>query len=241
MSEERIQEKVRDEPSSLILPASAAGGLKDEVRLRGHLLIEVRGPDGELKDRKEFKNLVVSSGKAAIASRLAGSASAAATHMGVGTNNTAAAATDVALGTELTKAALTSTTLTNNAAVYVATFGAGVGTGAIVEAGLFNGNTAAATGLSYTRSGSTITVTKTSHGLALDRAVGIASATDSANNGGWTIKNPLTNTFDLITGAAGANGTLTLYQDIMYCRTVFSVVNKGASDTMTITWTVTIS
>lgn len=27
----------------------------------------------------------------------------------------------------------------------------------------------------------------------------------------------------------------------MLCRTVFSVVNKGASDTMTITWTITIS
>ena len=27
----------------------------------------------------------------------------------------------------------------------------------------------------------------------------------------------------------------------MLCRTVFSVVNKGASDAMTITWTVTVS
>ena len=33
---------------------------------------------------------------------------------------------------------------------------------------------------------------------------------------------------------AGSGGTL-------LCRTVFSVVNKGASDSMTITWTVTIS
>ena len=28
---------------------------------------------------------------------------------------------------------------------------------------------------------------------------------------------------------------------IMLCRTVFSVINKGASDSMTVTWTVTIS
>jgi hypothetical protein len=27
----------------------------------------------------------------------------------------------------------------------------------------------------------------------------------------------------------------------MLCRTVFAVINKGASDTMTITWTITIS
>jgi hypothetical protein len=33
---------------------------------------------------------------------------------------------------------------------------------------------------------------------------------------------------------AGSGGTL-------LCRTVFSVINKGASDSMTITWTITIS
>jgi len=33
---------------------------------------------------------------------------------------------------------------------------------------------------------------------------------------------------------ASSSGTL-------LCRTVFSVVNKGASDSMTITWTVTVS
>lgn len=33
---------------------------------------------------------------------------------------------------------------------------------------------------------------------------------------------------------AGSGGT-------MLCRTVFSVINKGASDSMTVTWTVTIS
>jgi hypothetical protein len=27
----------------------------------------------------------------------------------------------------------------------------------------------------------------------------------------------------------------------MLCRTVFAVINKGANDTMTITWTITIS
>ena len=66
---------------------------------------------------------------------------------------------------------MTSTTVTNNEIAYVASFGAGEGTGAITEAGLFNA----------------------------------------------------------VTG-----GT-------MLCRTVFSVVNKGASDSMTITWTVTVS
>jgi hypothetical protein len=222
-------------------PPMPPPSFRDYLTMRGRLVIEVRDPHGHIKDRRDIENLVVASGKAGLAGRLAGTATAVASHIGVGTNNTAAAATDVALGAELTKQALTSTTLSNNTVQYAATFAAGTGTGAITEAGIFNGTTAVATGLSYTRSGSTITVTKTSHGLSLGRAVGIASATDSANNGGWTLANPTTNTFDLVTGAAGANGTLSLYQDIMLARTVFSVVNKGASDSMTITWTVTIS
>jgi hypothetical protein len=95
----------------------------------------------------------------------------AMSHMAIGTGSTAAAAGDSALGSEAGRVALTSTTVTNNEVEYVATFGAGTGTGAITEAGILNAST---------------------------------------------------------------DGTL-------LCRTVFSVVNKGSADSMTITWTVTVS
>jgi hypothetical protein len=117
-----------------------------------------------------------------------------------------------------------------------------VGTGALVEAGMFNGTAAAAGGRSYTRTANDVTVTKTAHGLAVDRAIGIAAATDTGLNGGATIQTvPTADTFTFHTTSGGANGTLSLYQDVMATRSTFSVVNKGAADSMTITWTLTIS
>jgi hypothetical protein len=91
--------------------------------------------------------------------------------MAVGSGVVAAGAGDTTLGTELGRIGLTSNTASTNVVTHVATFGAGVGTGALTEAGILN---------------------------------------------------------------ASSGGTL-------LCRTVFSVVNKGASDSMTVTWTVTVS
>ena len=120
---------------------------------------------------QEIPNLVVTSGKSYISSRMKDTSKSAMSHMAVGTGTTAAAAGNTTLVTELDRNALTSTTVTNNEVAYVCTWAAGDGTGAITEAGLFN-----------------------------------------ASSGGD-----------------------------MLCRTVFSVVNKGSADSMTITWTITVS
>lgn len=140
--------------------------INDGLKMKGRLTIA-------LNDEvvQEVDNLVVTTGKNYVASRMKDATATAMSHMAIGTGSTAAAAGDTALGSESARTALTSTTVTNNEVAYVDTFGAGVGTGAITEAGLFNASSA---------------------------------------------------------------GT-------MLCRTVFSVVNKGADDSMTITWTVTVS
>jgi hypothetical protein len=118
------------------------------------------------------KNLVVNTGLNFMTSRMKDTTLDAMTHMAVGSGTTAAAAGDTALETQISaRVSLTSTTVTANAIEYVAAFGAGVSTGAITEAGIFNASTA---------------------------------------------------------------GT-------MLCRTVFAVVNKGAADTLQITWLVTIN
>ena len=140
--------------------------LNDGLKLTGKLSIAIND-----EVVQEVPNLVVTAGKNLIASRLKDTTDAAMTHMAIGTGSTAAAAGNTALGSEAGRVALTSTTVTSNAVAYVASFGAGVGTGAITEAGLLN---------------------------------------------------------------ASSSGTL-------LCRTVFSVINKGANDTLGITWTVTIS
>jgi hypothetical protein len=145
--------------------------LQEQVKLTGQVSIRILDKDGNVKDERNIKNLVVTVGKEFIASRMVGTASNIMSHMAIGSDSTAAAVGNTGLGAELGRVALTSGTASGAVATYVATFGAGVGTGAVVEAGLFN---------------------------------------------------------------ASSSGT-------MLCRTVFSVVNKGADDAMTITWQVTVS
>jgi hypothetical protein len=142
-----------------------------EAKASGKLNVVLKDSDGNIKQSIEVPNLVVSTGLAFIASRMKDTTDAAMSHMAIGTGSTAAAAGNTTLGTEAARVALTSTTVTANAIAYVASFGAGTGTGAITEAGIFND---------------------------------------------------------------GTTGTL-------LCRTVFDVVNKGANDTLQITWTITLS
>ena len=145
--------------------------LKEKPKASGTLEIVLRDKDGKVKDQRTVKNLVVDTGLAYIADRMADAAESAMSHMAVGTGSTAAAAGDTTLGTEAGRTSLTSTTQTNEDVVYIATFSAGTGTGALTEAGLFN---------------------------------------------------------------AASAGT-------MLCRTIFSTVNKGASDSLQITWTVSMA
>jgi hypothetical protein len=138
---------------------------------KGRLNIVLRDETGAVKEDVTVDNLVVDDGLAYIASRMKDTTQTAMSHMAIGSGTTNPAAGDSALETQLGRVSLTSTTVTDNAVEYVATFGAGTGTGAVTEAGIFN---------------------------------------------------------------ASSGGT-------MLCRTEFAVINKGASDSMTVTWTVTIS
>ena len=152
--------------------------MEEILTAKGKLHIIVTDEHGNVKVDREENNLVVNAGKAFITSRLLGTSSAIMSRMEVGTSNTAATGAQTALiapvassRTALTSSTQQTITTTNDSVQYVCSFGAGVGTGALTEAGIFN--------------------------------------------------DPTTGT--------------------MLCRTVFATVTKGASDVMTITWTVTIS
>ena len=140
--------------------------INDDLKLTGKLAIALNG-----KTVQEVDNLVVTDGKEYVASRMKDTSATAMSHMAIGSGTTAAAASQSALVSELGRVSLTSTTVSGAVVTYVATFGAGTGTGAVTEAAILNAN----------------------------------SSGD------------------------------------MLCRTVFSVVNKGSADSMTITWTVTVS
>lgn len=114
--------------------------ITDDVRMKGRLTIVVTAPDGSVKSRQNIDNLVVTTGKNFVASRMAGTSSNVMSHMAIGTGSTAAAAANTTLGTESARVGLTSTTANNNDVVYVATFPANTpsSAAAITEAGLFN-------------------------------------------------------------------------------------------------------
>jgi hypothetical protein len=145
----------------------------DNLKVTGALRVVLTGADGLVKDERDLKNLVVSTGLNFIASRMKEATADVMSHMSLGTGTTAAALGNTTLETEISgsRVTLTSTTVTANQVTYIASFAAGVGTGAVTESGIFN---------------------------------------------------------------AGSSGT-------MLCRTVFPVVNKQAGDSMTVTWTVTVS
>ena len=140
--------------------------INDNLILKGRLNIALNG-----KTVQEVDNLVVTVGKNFVASRMAAASAGVMSHMAIGSGTTNPAASDTALQTELGRVSLTSGASSTNTVVYIATFAAGTGTGAVTEAGILN---------------------------------------------------------------ASSGGTL-------LCRTEFSVVNKGSADSMTITWTITVS
>lgn len=142
----------------------------DKLFVKGKLDIVLRNASGVVIEERHIPNLVVDTGNNYIASRMKDATATAMTHMAVGTGGTAPTAGDTTLAIEAARVALTSTTVTGNAVAYVATFPAGTGTAALVEAGLFNASSA---------------------------------------------------------------GT-------MLARTTYSVINKGAADTLTVTWTITV-
>ena len=146
--------------------------INDDLKLRGDVAIVLKDKNGNVKESREIKNLVVTAGLTFICSRMAGTSAGVMSHMALGSGTTAAAAGQTDLVSILgSREALDSSTASANTIAYVSSFEAGEGTGAVTEAGVFN---------------------------------------------------------------AASSGT-------MLCRTVFPVVNKQADDTMSVTWTITLT
>lgn len=145
----------------------------DSIKATGKLDVYLYNASGEIKQAFSVPNLVVTVGKNLIASRLIGTSDTVMSHIAIGDSDNSLVTANTALDSELARSALAVgyPTRTNNTVTYSASFAEGVGTGAIVEAGIFNASSA---------------------------------------------------------------GT-------MLCRTTFPVINKEASDYLTINWNVTIN
>tara|TARA_R110001592_G_scaffold321314_1_gene599793 strand:+ start:2058 stop:2540 length:483 start_codon:yes stop_codon:yes gene_type:complete len=142
------------------------------INLAGQLNIVLRDKQGNIKEERIEKNLIVTAGLTFICSRMTAASAGVMSHMALGSGTTAAAAGQTDLVSILgSREALDSSTASTNTVIYVSSFEAGEGTGAVTEAGIFN---------------------------------------------------------------ASSSGT-------MLCRTVFPVVNKASDDTMSVTWTITLT
>lgn len=115
------------------------------VTITGHWDIKLHGPDGTLKDERYGKNVITTNGKEALAAYLASAALSATRNpffqVAIGTSSNAESASDTALGSESARASGTASYSSGAIYTVVATFAAGVGTGAIVEYGLLNSST----------------------------------------------------------------------------------------------------
>lgn len=110
---------------------------------RGDLeIIAYRGRTGKT-ERFLIKNLFTDAGLAYLAARAAGEAVDVISHMALGIGTTPAAGTDGALESEIAGSRVPVTISGVGAErLYTATFGEGVGSGPVTEAGLFNAATA---------------------------------------------------------------------------------------------------
>ena len=116
-----------------------------EMNVSGDWFIRLYGADGQLKDSRNSSNVVVTVGKEFLASFIYSAALAASTftmkYMAVGSDSTGEAVGNTGLGVELGRH--TATVGYTSGAIYtlLATFATGVGTGAIVEYGVYSSST----------------------------------------------------------------------------------------------------
>ena len=123
--------------------------LQETIAASGLVQFKLLDENGNVKEQQST-NLVVNTGLRFIAESMLKTTTnspARMTHMAVGSGTNNADANDTALQNQLARVDLDSsasvtTNVSNDAVQYVATFGAGTGTGAISEAGIFNSPTA---------------------------------------------------------------------------------------------------
>lgn len=125
--------------------------MKDTFTIEGKLRFILTDSHGTTLFDKEDHNLIVNTGKAQVASFLAGTSTAHPLAVAVGTDSTVPTITNTALGAEIARVAVTSATSSSATVTYIADLGAAVGTGTILEAGLFSSVTALA-GVLFSRS-----------------------------------------------------------------------------------------
>ena len=114
--------------------------MQDNLKPTGLVHIVHTNEHGEVLNDFKVPNLVVTDGKNYIASKIVATTNSpvSMTAMAIGTGTAAAVVADTTLGTEGGRQSLSASTVSTNTVTYTCTFPAGIGTGAVTEAGVFN-------------------------------------------------------------------------------------------------------
>ena len=115
--------------------------VNDQIQPSGELQVTLTKADGSIKEEHTFSNIVVTTGKEFIASRMIDDSVPMMAEMGIGDSNATLDVGNTTLVNQLTRKPLVNSTVASNVVTYVGEFLDGVGTGGIVEAGIFSGGT----------------------------------------------------------------------------------------------------
>lgn len=232
---------------------------KDSIKMTGVLNIKKYDDAGTVLLDTTVPNIVVTAGKEFIASRMLNNSAPVMGYMAIGDDASTGTLGQTSLQNELTRVSVTSATSAGSIATFVATFPAGSGTGAIVEAGVFNSSSSsiiAFDGDNDVDDGND-SIAYNGHPFNTgDRVTytdgGNASITGLIDGGSYYIIDIDPNTIKLasseanaIAGSAinitGTSGTgHKLAYGTMLCRTTFPVITKSNSESLAISWAVTV-
>ena len=232
---------------------------KDSVTLKGRLTIKKFDRDNKLTYETEVNNLVVTSGKEFIASRIVGETYDPIGYMAIGDDATVAALAQTTLVNELSRVATSAASASGVNVTFSALFPAGSGTGSIVEAGLFNQSETAVLTFDGASAVASNTITYVNHGLSTGDKVtytngGGTSIVGLTTGATYYIVKLTNDTFKLASSyanaTAGSPSTLTITDGVganhkitygtMLCRTTFPVIVKSSTDTISISWVVSV-
>lgn len=114
--------------------------MKEGIKLTGFITFKLFDSHGKLKDTRSVKNVITTAGKNALAAWLAQATQSDyfMKYLAIGTGTNAAQVSDTTLQTEIGSRAIGTISNSTNVWQTQGTFGPGVATGAITEAGIFN-------------------------------------------------------------------------------------------------------
>jgi hypothetical protein len=232
---------------------------KDSITLTGRLTIKKYDENNKLIYETEVPNLVVTAGKEFIASRIVGTTYDAMGYMAIGDDASIAALSQTALVDELSRVAVTSAIASGTNVTFSGTFPAGSGTGSIVEAGIYN--TPASKVITFDADNdvdsASHVITSVAHGFSTGDKItytdgGGTAVVGLVDGGTYYVIKLTNNTLKLATTYANAGlGTAIAITDgvglthklsygQMLCRTTFPVITKSSSQTISISWVVTV-